>query len=110
MLIWNEKGILTATRNAVKVATREGAEKVAADARKMVPKKTGALAASIEVKESRFEDGGHLVEAYGDKGAGRYYASFVELGTVGRAATPFLRPALHNNKAKILKAYEGKLK
>lgn len=109
-LVWNEKELIEKVRNAVESASREGARDVAQDARTLCPWDTGELATSIEVKKSKFEDGGYLVMAQGPGNYNRFYAAFVELGTHNTAAHPFLRPALRKNKRKIVQNFEGKLK
>jgi len=114
--------------DGLKKATKKGAKIVADDARARCPKKTGKLAATIRVKKSKFEDGGHLVYV-GDREA--YYGLMVELGTPGtwsrsrRAAKkaglkrrtlkverkpvgpkPYMRPALKANKQRILQEFQ----
>ncbi len=122
MLIWNDKALIEEVRDAAEVATKEGAEKVAADAQRLAPKDTGTLRRQIKVRASKFKGGGHIVQAQGPGDYDRYYASFVELGVnifpygdkskpkVKIEPQPYLRPALHKNKARILKAFDGKLK
>lgn len=90
-------------------ATEKGAKVVAARATGFAPKKTGALSRSITVKKSKFADGGHIVEAYGDKEKGKYYASFVELGTHKQSKQPFLRPALRESKTDIMRMFKNKI-
>uniref|UniRef100_A0A6M3L5Y0 Putative tail protein n=1 Tax=viral metagenome TaxID=1070528 RepID=A0A6M3L5Y0_9ZZZZ len=103
---WNDKELLRDVGNAVHVACIEGAEMVAATARRMVKKKTGALAGQIEVKASKFKDGGAIVQAQGPGNYDKYYATFVELGTHKDPKQPYLRPALAANKSKIQRAFD----
>jgi len=79
-LAWYGDAVMNATRNAVQVACKEGAEKVARDARRNVPKDDGDLRDSIKVEPSKFKDGGYLVVAQGPGNYDRFYATFVELG------------------------------
>ena len=112
-LIWNDKELLGRVGNAVEVATKEGAEAVARDARALAPRDSGRLALEIDVRKSKFKDGGYSVMAQGPGNYDRFYAIWVELGapkTRNVKAQPFLRPALRKNKQKIMKAFEGKLK
>lgn len=73
-------------RAKVSRALAESAEVAGSLARQLVPVRTGALKASIFVNQTgdlRFEIG-----------AGENYASYVELGTIFRESTPFIRPAM----------------
>lgn len=113
LIDWHDKAVLKEVGNVVETATEEGAKIVAAAAKGLVPVRTGALRDSIKVKPSRFEDGGHLVQAQGSGDYDKFYAIFVELGlkkTRNMKARPYLRPALHQSKRKILKLFDGKLK
>jgi len=40
-----------------------------------------------------------------DNPIGAYYGHFVEFGTVNQDAQPFLRPAIENNRLKVVKTY-----
>ena len=110
MIEWNDKEVVEKIKNAVAVACKDGAEKVARDAERLVPKKSGGLARSIEVKESRFKDGGYLVTAQGPGNYDRFYATFVELGTFKDKPQPYLRPALRKNKRAMQRAFENLIK
>jgi len=110
LIVWNDKEVLRVVDRELKEATKEGAEIVAASAQRRVPVKTGDLKRSIKVKESKFEDGGHIVGAQFKGDYKKYYASFVELGTFKDRAQPFLRPALHGSKRKIQKRFENRIK
>jgi len=119
---WNDDELLKDVGNIVEVVCMEGAEAVAATARRMVKKKTRTLAGQIEVKASKFKGGGAIVQAQGPGNYDRYYASFLELGAwvhpygnknapkVKLEKQPFLRPALAANKRKIQQAFQDKLK
>ena len=106
-LDWNAESVIRAIEGAVEVASKKGAEMVAADARRLCPVKSGALKESIKVSKSKYADGGHIVSVGGDQ---QYYASFVELGRAGVLAKPFMRPALARNKPKIRKMFRDALK
>jgi len=129
-LEWDAADLYNRVDAAVQVASREGAILVAKEARQRAPWRTGELATSIEIKRSKFKDGGYSVIAQGPgnyrmiarktpvlKNVGkknqhlsttlsRFYAIFVELGTSDTAAQPFLRPALNANKRKINKIFK----
>jgi len=103
---WNDAEVIRKVDKIIDEVSEKGAEKVAADARRLVPVKTGALKKSIEVKKSKYKDGGHVVVA---GGGDLFYASFVELGRAGALANPFMRAALRYNKPKIRKAFKDAL-
>ena len=132
-LEWDAADLYKRVDAAVQAASREGAILVAKEARQRAPWRTGELATSIEIKRSKFEDGGYSVIAQGPgnyrmvkrktpvlKNVGkknqhlsttlsRFYAIFVELGTSDTAAQPFLRPALKACKRKINKIFKDKI-
>jgi len=134
---WNDESVIRAIEGAVKVATKEGAKKVAATARRLCPvektgkqdkwgNRPGSLKASIRVEKSKFKNGGYLVKV-GGKGAwgDPFYAPFVELGTPGTSyqthapkrsgprssikARAFLRPGLARNKRKFKKMFQNEI-
>jgi len=108
-IIWNDYPLEAAVTGANDTACKVVAEKIAASAKSRCPKKTGALANSIEVKKIGGKEGGYRVIAYGDKSAGRYYASHVEMGlhkTRHMAAQPFMRPAKDKHKAELPIEYD----
>ena len=134
---WRDDELINATRNAVKEACEEGAELVAASARRLVKKgsdrwvKMGRSGGSmqethikdqIDIRPSKFQDGGVVIWAQGKGNYDRYYASFLELGAwihpygnknapkVKLEKQPFLRPALAVNRSKIQQAFQDKLK
>jgi len=126
---WNDRGVLREVRQAVRVACKEGAEKVAQDARRLVPKDDGDLRDSIKVEPSKFKDGGYLVVAQGSGDYDRFYATFVELGhysslwglysrkkkniktsPIKIKKRPYLRPALRKNKRAIQRAFDDLIK
>jgi len=83
-------------------ASRDAARMVLTDARRLVPKDTGRLASQIEVQRGKYPSGDWEVIAqprgsYGDK----FYAIFVELGTIDTPTQPYMRPALKKNNRKI---------
>jgi len=108
-IIWNDYPLEAAVTGANDAACKVIAEKIAASAKNYCPKKTGALANSIEVKKIGGKVGGYRVNAYGDKSAGKYYATFVELGlnkTRHMAARPFLRPAANKHRPELPIEYD----
>lgn len=138
-LDWHGKELTAAVEGICEDAVFGGAEKIAKDARRLVPKDTGGLKKSIHVKTWK-KPGifGAYVKA-GEKGK-EHIAGFVELGTPGTTmkvqnpgftytkkrrrgnwktmsvkrtpikASPYMRPALKKNKSKIRKGFENKLK
>ena len=109
-LIWKDKELIAQINAACEVACKEGAEKVAESARTLAPVLTGDLRMRIDVRKSKFKNGGYMVMAQGPGNYSRFYASFVELGTHNTEAQPFLRPALRKNKGWISQNFENKLK
>lgn len=109
------------TRAEIRAALHKGAEDVAGMARRLAPKKSGALAASIKVtagsKSKRLASSGDqdlsVRVTAGDKEA--YYAAWVEFGTAphanggkfagtqhpGTAAQPFFFPAYRASRKRV---------
>ena len=123
MLEWNDKQLIRKVEAAVKIATKKGAEAVAADARRNIMRiaksPSGQLAREIDVRTSKYKNGGHIVYAQGPGNwTDPYHAIFVEVGTPGKdkrynhkqGPLPYLRPALKKNKNKIESSFEGTLK
>lgn len=128
---WDANKLLNAVEVIIEDVTRSGAEAIADDARSIL-KNAGydELASQIEVKESKFKEGGFIIIAQGPGNYTKYYASFVELGhfssvygkykrggakslkgisPVHIKRKPYLRPALANNKKKILRDFKDEL-
>jgi len=65
---------------------------------------TGNLADDIEVEVSKYEGGGAAVEAQGPGNYDRFYATFVELGSVNNPQPiKYLRDPLNEVKKDVLK-------
>ena len=113
---WFSKKLIRNIRDIIDDISEQGAEWVAADARRLVPvskKPDGEidhLKTRLDVRKSKFKDGGYSVYAQGPNNYDKFYAIFVELGTSKMTARPFLRPALRRNKRRIMDAYKNKLK
>jgi len=114
MIEWNDRELLVDIEKVSDKLLEQGADQIEKDAKSLCPVKTGALRDSIEKNESKFEDGGYVISAYGDKhgknGKPKFYASFVETGVnpVGdQVPQPFLRPALHKNKRKLQQLFNN---
>lgn len=107
---WFGKEVEERIKAVAQAVSRDGAVLIARHTRSAIPWDTGVLATSVEVKKSRFEDGGYMVEVQGKGNYEKYYASFVELGSYKDAAKPYLRPSMHKHKHKIKKMYEDALK
>lgn len=75
----------------VKNYLEQQASAVANDARALAPKRTGAMAASIDYEIVDGDDG---LEARVSFDQDHFYGIFAELGTSEQSAQPFLRPAL----------------
>lgn len=112
-IVWNDKYLLGAVKVIAENVAEEAAGWILNDARMFLAAKarhpTGKLSSEIEIKKSKFPDGGYIVQAQGPGNYDKFYASFVELGTFKDEALPYLRPALHKNKAKILRRFKEML-
>ena len=112
---WNAKEYIGHVRQALDEIIEDGAQQTAEDAKRNLeraaPDSTGKLASEIDVRASQFKDGGWLVEAQGPGNYDRYYASFVELGSVNNEPVGYLRRALRRNRyrmrAKLAKALDA---
>lgn len=81
-------------------AVRDGAKRIANDAKRAAPRNTGALAASI--KTSTTGDGRSGTLSATVEPTVRY-APFVEFGTFKDAPQPFLFPAMEKHEGDILR-------
>ena len=112
---WNAKEYIGQVRQALEEIIEDGAKQTAEDAKRNLeraaPDSTGKLASEIDVRASQFKDGGWLVEAQGPGNYDRFYASFVELGSVNNEPVGYLRRALRRNRyrmrAKLAKALDA---
>ena len=71
-------------------------EPIAEDARRLAPKRSGRLAASILVAPT-FEFTGETDGQSVSGGDGVFWGHFAEFGTVSQRAEPFLGPAIYRN-------------
>ena len=79
---------------------------VAGRASQLAPKRTGALAAAIEYVVTRSGWDVEIVVGV-PKASKAFWAKFQELGTRKMAAHPFLRPAVEQNAAEIVRLLTG---
>ena len=123
-LTWGGAHLTAEVIGACKESIKQGAEKVAKDARELCPKDSGELVSTIAVSDWQKDDAvGAYVKAGGDDLG--HVARFVELGTPGTVfkngarkgaerqpivAQPYLRPALKKNKQAIINQFKGRLK
>jgi HK97 gp10 family phage protein len=112
---WNGDQILKDTRVLVDNVSKEIAENIEADAKKILKRKAKTttekgLLDQFYVDKSKFKNGGYLVWCQGPKNWHEpYHASFFEMGTYKDEAKPFMRPAAKKNKAKAKKMYQDGL-
>jgi HK97 gp10 family phage protein len=111
---WFADNVLDAVQATVDEVSEEGAEKIAEEARSVLMAKakypSGNLADEIEVKISRFKGGGYIVQAQGPGNYTRYYASFVELGSIHNPEpVPYMRQGLKKNRTKIQNEFKNRL-
>lgn len=87
-------------------AVQEGAAQVQADARALVPVKSGALRDAIEVR-SRLKGMSAEVGVFRSSiNRGVEYANAIEFGTKHSKAQPFMVPAVERNKNAIRERIE----
>lgn len=134
LLEWHDKEFLATVDAAVEVASREGAELVEKDMKRLVPVDTGELRNAIKIKKSKFRDGGYIVGVFENNPPADFGKSLgakalsVEYGHAGPGAAtsatgkrikgaakvarprPFIKPALHKNKRRIQKIFQDNLK
>jgi HK97 gp10 family phage protein len=84
-------------------AVRAGSRIIVKEAKRLCPKRTGALRRSIGAVRGRTNKQDERSMLVGFKKPGRRYAHLVEFGTVHSAAKPFLRPALDARAADALR-------
>lgn len=103
---WKQKELIAKVSGQI-VAGMDAACKFAVgQAKAKAPVRTGFTKRDISYKV--FVDGNDVIGAVGVfKGSKAWYARFPEFGTSRMAARPFLRPAIWENKAKIMKLIAG---
>lgn len=112
---WFGKEVLEATNKAMAEVSKEVAENVMADAKKILKQKakttteTGLLS-QFSIEKSKFKHGGYLAWC---QGPGNwhppYHASFLEMGTYKDEAKPFMRPAKKKNERKANRIFQAAL-
>ena len=130
-LEWNDKALLKNVSKITDIKTKQGAEQVLKDAKRRVHKDTRTLVGEIKLKRGKFKQGDWVVEAQGTGDYTKYYAIFVELGHYSSVwgtyvrprgggslkgispihipKKPYLRPALNENKRKIMRSFTNAL-
>ena len=100
-LTFNKKKVLKELDKSIESSLSKVGDMIVNDARSMVPVKTGKLKKSIykNVEKNKLE-----------VGASADYAQDIELGTSGRKAKPFLKPAVNKNKSSLEKITSAELK
>lgn len=86
-------------------ATKKAADMVLDEAKRRVPVRTGKLKDSLEIKKEKRKKkikAVHQVRSKGVSQGGVRYAFAVENGTRLARAQPFLRPAVDENRQKII--------
>ncbi len=118
MIEWNGKEVLNAAVIILGKVTKEVAENVMEDAKRILrhkakTKSERGLLKQFSIEKSKFKDGGLLVYCQGPgKWWPPYHASFLELGlhkTREMDAKPFMRPAYKRYKRKADKLYQAAL-
>ena len=112
---WFGKEVLKGTEHLLKAVSKEIAENVMADAKKILKQKANTttekgLLDQFSIVPSKYDDGGYLIYCQGpNKWWPPYHASFLELGTYKDMAKPFLNPARKKNKAKANRMFQEAL-
>ena len=101
-------------KEACDKAAERGAKRVLRDAKSYLMSHakhpTGKLAGEIKLESSKYKGGGYAVEAQGPGNYTRFYATFVELGSIRNPQPiPYLRNSLKANRKYINKQFEGVL-
>ena len=115
MIEWNGKEVLNAAVIILGKVTKEVAENVMEDAKRILRHKAKTtsergLLKQFSIEKSKFKDGGLLVYCQGPKKWWKpYHASFVEMGTYKDEAKPFMRPAYKKYKRKADKMFQDAL-
>jgi len=89
-------------REVLETAVRVGSQIVEGDARRRAPRDTGRLQRAIKSETVEVSPGRALARVYVGREA--FYARFVEFGTRNMPAKPFLRPALRENRGRVMSA------
>lgn len=86
---------------------RAGAKVIIKDAKSRVPVDEGVLKKEIKTKAGPKSRGNVIIQIFTSTKA--WYSHLIEFGTSNMRARPFLRPAVDNNHAEILKAMGDKM-
>jgi HK97 gp10 family phage protein len=109
---WHGTEVLNAAKIVLDKVSKEVAENVMADAKRILKQKAKTttakgLLSQFSIQESKFKDGGWLVYC---QGPGYWYppyhASFFELGTFKEEPKPFMRPAYKRYKTKAKRMFQ----
>lgn len=112
---WYAKDVLKQTQNAVRTVSKDVAQDVERDAKRILKQKADkttadGLLSQFEVQKSKFKDGGYVVIVQGPVNwRPPYHASFLEMGTYKDEAKPFLRPATKKNRRRANRMYQEAL-
>lgn len=89
-------------------STMEGAEVVRRSASEKAPRRTGTLARNIDKEAVKASRDRAVVHVGPNKIA--WYGIFPEIGTSKQSAKPFLRPALDENRARVVDTIRDSLR
>lgn len=115
---WHEKEVMNAAKLVLHNVSKEAAENVMEDAKKILKQKAKThtdegLLSQFDVRPSKYDKDTFLVYCQGPGNwKAPYHASFMELGlkkTRDMTAKPFMRPARKKNIRKANKMYQGAL-
>jgi HK97 gp10 family phage protein len=112
---WNGDKVLELTQSVMNAVSKDVAESVMNDAKKILKKKAKnttekGLLSQFYIDKSKFKNGGYLVWCQGPKNwKAPYHASFLEMGTYKDQAKPFMRPAARKNRGKAKKMFQDGL-
>jgi hypothetical protein len=103
---WDFKDYIKLIEERADGASKEAAEDILRKAKQFIQsnakRPTGKLASEIKLEKSKYRGGGWAVEAQGPNNYDRFYATFVELGSINNVPIPYLRNPLKSSHKSIL--------
>lgn len=105
-IAWTEKLTNATLRHAFIETMRIMLPKIAEEAQRRVPVRTGKLKSTIKWDIDEANLTGYVMAG----GKQAFYAHFPEFGTISMAAEPYLRPALDKYRRDIVATYRDQLR
>ena len=110
-LFFDNAAFIKLTETACDGAAQKAVDKIIPESKAMLQSEakhpTGKLASEIKLSKSRFLGGGWGIEAQGPGNYTRFYATFVELGSIRNPQPiPYLRNPLKANRNNIINLFK----